>query len=355
MTAIRETSSARDGRSGVVAVRRPDLGVLLLEGADVLRYLHSVSSQHTEDLRPGDATQALLLSPKGKIEFAFRMVVLEGGALLDTELEAAGPLAERLARFVFRYDVKVRDLNDGRPGDGGIAALSLIGEGADGVLEAAGLPAAPAAPGQATLADGLAIYRTELGVDLVGATAGAATAAADALEAAGVAFGPLEAWELARVERGLPRWGAELTDDVLPEEAGLLGTYVHMDKGCYPGQESVARVHNRGQVQRRLAGLRFDEIAPRPAGDRGAAGDAADAAGDLVPAPRTELVTEDGRRAGQVRSVVRHPRLGTIALAYLRGVAGTGGRVRAGDLGATVMELPFHAHALNREQTSPST
>src|SRR5262249_62415203 len=110
MNAIRETSSAPDGRSGVIAVRRPDLGVLVLEGADVLRYLHSVSSQHTEDLRPGDATQALLLSPKGKIEFAFRMAVLEGGALLDTELEAAGPLAERLARFVVRPDVNDRDL-----------------------------------------------------------------------------------------------------------------------------------------------------------------------------------------------------------------------------------------------------
>lgn len=338
MSAIRETSSARDGRSSVVAVRRPDLGVLLLEGTDVLRYLHSVSSQHTEDLRPGDATQALLLSPKGKIEFAFRMAVLEGGALLDTELEAAGALAERLARFVFRYDVKVRDLDDGRPGGGALAALSLIGEGVDGVLEAAGLPAAPAAPGRATLGDGLVVYRTELGVDLVGAGAGAAAVAADALENAGVAFAPLEAWELARVERGLPRWGAELTDDVLPEEAGLLGTYVHMDKGCYPGQESVARVHNRGQVQRRLAGLRFDEPTER-----------------AVVAPRTELVTEDGRRAGQVRSVVRHPRLGTIALAYLRGVAGTGDRVRAGDLGATVMELPFHADAPNREQASPST
>jgi tRNA-modifying protein YgfZ len=340
MTAIRETDSARDGRPGVVAVRRPDLGVLLLEGADVLRYLHSVSSQHTDDLQPGDATQALLLSPKGKIEFAFRMAVLEGGALVDTELDAAGPLAERLARFVFRYDVKVRDPDDAGPADGGIAALSLIGEGADGALEAAGLPAAPAAPGRATLGDGLVVYRTVLGVDLVGGSAGAAAAAADALETAGVPFAPLEAWELARIERGLPRWGAELTDDVLPEEAGLLGSYVHLDKGCYPGQESVARVHNRGQVQRRLAGLRFDEPT--------------DGIREL-PAPRTELVTEDGRRVGQVRSVVRHPRLGTIALAYVRGVAGTGSSVRAGDLWATVMELPFHAHAPNREQGSPST
>jgi folate-binding protein YgfZ len=344
MSAIGEMDSALDGgRPGVLAVRRNDLSVLELEGADVLRYLHSVSTQHTTDLRPGDATRALLLSPKGKIEFAFRMAVLEGGALLDTEVEAAGDLAERLARFVFRYDVKVRDT--GGLADGGVAALSLLGDGAARGLEAAGLPAPPARDDRATLGDGLVVYRTEVGVDLVGARPGAADGAATALEAAGVSWAPLESWELARIERGVPKWGAELTDDVLAEEAGLLGSYVHMDKGCYPGQETVARVHNRGQVQRRLAGLRFDEPDDARAGDDGPA----------VPAARTDLLTEDGRRAGQVRSVVRHPRLGPIGLAYVRGAVANGARVLAGDLAASVMELPFQAHAPNREQSSPST
>jgi folate-binding Fe-S cluster repair protein YgfZ len=109
-------------RSGVVAVERPDLAVLGLRGADVLRYLHTVSSQHTAELRPGDATSALLLSPKGKIEFAFRLAVTEGGALLDTQAAAAQALAERLERFVFRYDVAVRVLEAG--------GLSLLGPGA---------------------------------------------------------------------------------------------------------------------------------------------------------------------------------------------------------------------------------
>jgi tRNA-modifying protein YgfZ len=337
MTATGKLDSALDSaRSGVVAVRRPDLGMIQLQGADVLRYLHSVSSQHTADLRPGDAARALLLSPKGKIEFAFRMAVLEGGALLDTELEAAGDLADRLARFVFRYDVEV---SGGRDRIGEIQALSLLGDGAGEALDAAGLPAPPARADRATLGDGLVVYRTELGLDLVGSRPGAVDAAAAALDAAGVAWAPLEAWELSRVERGVPRWGAELTDDVLAEEAGLLGSYVHMDKGCYPGQETVARVHNRGQVQRRLAGLRFDDL---------------DDAGS-VPALRTDLVTEDGRRAGQVRSVVRHPGLGTIGLAYVRGAVVTGARVLAGDLRATVMELPFQAQAPNREQASRST
>jgi folate-binding Fe-S cluster repair protein YgfZ len=101
---------------------------------------------------------------------------------------------------------------------------------------------------------------------------------------------------------------------------------VHLDKGCYPGQETVARVHNLGQVQRRLAGLVFQ---PSPNGGGG------------LPTPRTDLVTDDGRRAGQLRSVVDHPALGPIGLAYVRRVVETGRLVRAGDRVATVVDLPF--------------
>jgi tRNA-modifying protein YgfZ len=114
---------------------------------------------------------------------------------------------------------------------------------------------------------------------------------------------------------------------VLAEEAGLLGSHVHLDKCCYPGQETVARVHNLGQVQRRLAGLRF-----KPSGDPGP---------DGLPEPRTDLVTDDGRRAGQLRSVVDHPRLGPIGLAFVRRSVETGRQVRAGDHVATVVDLPF--------------
>jgi len=109
---------------------------------------------------------------------------------------------------------------------------------------------------------------------------------------------------------------------VLAEEAGLLGSHVHLDKGCYPGQETVARVHNLGQVQRRLAGLRFE--------------------GEQPPAPRSELRTEDGRRAGQVRSVALHPELGPIGLAFVRQVAPSGSRVLAGESAGLVVDLPFH-------------
>jgi tRNA-modifying protein YgfZ len=296
-------------------VDRPDLASVPLSGTGVLRYLHAVCTQHTLDLAPGDATQALLLSPKGKIEFAFRLAVLDGGVLLDTEAAAAPALAERLARFVFRHDVTV-----GEPVAG---AASLLGPGAEAALVAAGLPVP--GPGRAGVAGPeLVVHRTPVGFDLVGP---AAPAAAAELERAGLQRSPAERWELARVAGGLPRAGHELTDDVLAEEAGLLGSHVHLDKGCYPGQETVARVHNLGQVQRRLAGLVF-----RPSPNGG---------GDGLPAPRTDLVADDGRRAGQLRSVVDHPDLGPIGLAYVRRVVETGRLVRAGDRVATVVDLPF--------------
>jgi tRNA-modifying protein YgfZ len=296
-------------------VDRPDLASVPLSGTGVLRYLHAVCTQHTLDLAPGDATQALLLSPKGKIEFAFRLAVLDGGVLLDTEAAAAPALAERLARFVFRHDVTV-----GQPV---VGAASLLGPGAEAALVAAGLPVP--GPGRAGVAGPeLVVHRTPVGFDLVGP---AAPAAAAELERAGLQRSPAERWEFARVAGGLPRAGHELTDDVLAEEAGLLGSHVHLDKGCYPGQETVARVHNLGQVQRRLAGLVF-----RPSPNGG---------GDGLPAPRTDLVADDGRRAGQLRSVVDHPDLGPIGLAYVRRVVETGRLVRAGDRVATVVDLPF--------------
>jgi tRNA-modifying protein YgfZ len=295
----------------VVALERPDRSTIVLGGSDVLRYLHAVCTQHTLDLAPGDASQALLLSPKGKIEFAFRLAVLEEGVLVDTEAAAAQGLAERLARFVFRYDVTV-----GQPVPG---AATVVGPGADAALAAAGLPVP--VPGRAgTAGPDLVLRRTPVGVDLLGQGAPAAVAG---LERAGVERAPDGLWELLRVEHGLPRAGLELTDDVLAEEAGLLGSHVHLDKGCYPGQETVARVHNLGQVQRRLAGLRFEP------------------SGDGLPAPGTDLVADDGRRAGQLRSVVDHPRLGPIGLAYVRRVVDDGRLVRAGDRVATVVALPF--------------
>ena len=286
MTDLAVPESLRAAAAGGAYAERPDLATLTLTGADVLRYLHTVSSQHTADLAPGARSVALLLSPKGKVEFAFQLAVEADRVVLACDLEAAEALAERLARFVFRYDVAV-----GAPAPGG---RTLLGPAAE-------LPA----PGAVS-------FRSALGVDVF---------PAGAVDPGGLPAVGLGALEVLRVERGVPRWGRELTDDVLAEEAGLLASHVHLDKGCYPGQETVARVHNLGQVQRRLAGLRFG--------------------GDAVAPFRSDLVTDDGRRAGQVRTGVVHPELGPIALAYVRRVVPDGSLVMAGDQVATVVALPF--------------
>jgi folate-binding protein YgfZ len=287
----------------------------------VLRYLHTVTSQHLAERRPPEAADALLLSPKGKIEFAFRVAVLSATedsvrVVLDTEAEAAEALAERLARFVFRYDVRV-----GEPVPGG---LTLLGAGAGEAAANAGLPP-PGGEGHAAehraggADDGwVVVHRTAIGLDVVGPGV-ARVAAAPAL--LGVRVAGADDLEALRIEAGVPRWGRELTDDVIAEEAGLLGSHVHLDKGCYPGQETVARVHNLGQVPRRLAGLRVEGTAPPPF--------------------RADLTTGDGRRAGQVRSGVVHPALGPIALAYVRRTVATGERVHAAGVDATVVDLPF--------------
>src|SRR4029453_1224836 len=118
--------------STVTVLERPDAASIRLGGKDVLRYLHAVCTQHTLDLVPGDATSALLLSPKGKVEFAFRLAVLGGGVRLATAAAAAPALAERLARFVFRYDVTVGPPRPGAatpPGPGAAPQAAPAGAG----------------------------------------------------------------------------------------------------------------------------------------------------------------------------------------------------------------------------------
>ena len=169
--------------------------------------------------------------------------MLDKGVLLDTEADAAPDLAERLARFVSttwpsasppgpgRHPCSVRTP---RPPWQRPACPSRRRAGR-GRRAGPGRPAHP------------------VGFDLVGPAALAVLAALERPRSGPEPSGGSRSGSAT----GSPRAGRELTDDVLAEEAGLLGSHVHLDKGCYPGQETVARVHNLGQVQRRLAGLRF--------------------------------------------------------------------------------------------------
>jgi tRNA-modifying protein YgfZ len=128
-----------------------------------------------------------------------------------------------------------------------------------------------------------------------------------------------EEWELARIEAGVPRFGREFDADSMPAEAGLEQRAVSFTKGCYPGQEPVARLHYRGHANRGVRGVRFD--------------------GGLA-APGT-TVTVDGAAVGRVTSAIESPRFGPIGLAVLRREVADGAQGDAGGTAVTVVPLPF--------------
>lgn len=290
-------AAVQAAESDAVYVEREALTTLELRGADVLAYLHAVTTQHLRERAVGETCSALMLSPKGKVDFVLRVVVLADRILVVTQTEAASALAHRLQRFVFRADVTF-----GPTWSGG---LSLIGPRAEDYATRAGL--AWAQSGRAERNGGeplLVAIGTERGIDVVGPELQPWVAA---LEAVPVVRGSSTCLEVLRIRDQLPRWGHELADDTLAEEAGVLGSHVHLDKGCYPGQETVARVHNLGQVQRRLVAVSLPDATP-----------------DALPPVPIALVTEDGRRAGQVRSVAWDPMHGGCGLALVRRVVAPG-------------------------------
>jgi tRNA-modifying protein YgfZ len=162
--------------------------------------------------------------------------------------------------------------------------------------------------------------RTDVGIDLL-CYAGDADALRAALEEAGAVPVSEAAAHCLRIEHGRPRYGVDLDETVIPQEAGLNERAVSFTKGCYVGQETVARLHYRGKPNRRLCGLRLSALAE----------------------PGDELQFE-GRAVGRVSSVAPSPRFGPIALGLVRREAPVGATVSVGaggEVTAEVIELPF--------------
>ena len=228
--------------------------VLRVTGPDRLTWLHSLTTQHLADLTPGAWTQSLVLSPNGHVEHAFAGVDDGESLTLHTEPGAGGPLLEFLRRMVFMTRVELVD---------------LTGE--------------------------LAVTWRPKGFDLV---------PRDQLQAYAEAAGPacgLWAYEALRIARGEPRFGMDTDHRTIPNEAGWIPSAVHLDKGCYRGQETVARVHTLGRPPRRLTLLHLDGSENRLP-ERGA---------DLT-------LADGGKVVGFVGSSARHHELGPIALALVK-------------------------------------
>ncbi len=238
-----------------VLIGPADRIVVRAVGNDRLTYLDAVLSQRLRDAAPGTATSALELGPHGEPTGVLDLAVLED----EVVLLLAGPQAEevlgRLAGRTFLSEVTFTELTDER-------LLRLRGPAADDVIAATGLELEVGRAATWTTTGGSClVLRWHHGLDIVG-DADALVAAREALVSAGAADAEASALDDAEVAAGVPRAPEEITRGRLPEELGLLPTHVHLSKGCYPGQEAVARMWMLGRPRRRLAVLALgDDVA----------------------------------------------------------------------------------------------
>jgi len=277
-----------------VLVDRSRRAVITLTGGDRNSWLHSISTQHVSDPADGTVTENLSLDGQGRVEDHWIQTELNGITYLDTEPWRGEPLTAYLRKMVFWSDVVVE------PAD--LAVLSLLGPRlADPpVLEAIGIGALPAEMTAVALPDGGFLRRmagSGVELDLV-IPRDQAPSWRDRLLAAGVRAAGVWAYEAHRVTALRPRLGVDTDERTIPHEVGWIGSAVHLDKGCYRGQETVARVHNLGKPPRMLVLLHLDG-----SGDRPATGDP---------------VLAGGRAVGRIGTVIDHIDEGPIALALLK-------------------------------------
>ncbi len=298
-------------------VDRSDRGKLALTGGEAAGLLSGQVTNEVEALEEGRGCYAALLTNKGKMLGDLRVLRIGGAAPelhLDCERVALQALFDQLRRAAIGWQAELekRTVQE--------ALSSLIGPTARAVAGVSDLPFEEHVHLPVTIADAPArAIATDVGVDVLCRAEDAERVRAALLQAGAQAV-PEAAAEALRVATGRPRYGTDLDDGVIPQEAGLNDRAVSFTKGCYVGQETVARLHWRGKPNRHLRGLRLP-------------GPAADGAG---------LTSAAGKAVGAVSSVVEHPELGWIALALMRREAGPGDEVTVDGAGAaTVVELPF--------------
>jgi folate-binding protein YgfZ len=288
-------------RESAVVVDRSHRAVITLTGDDRLAWLHSICTQHVKDLTDGACTENLSLDGQGRVEDHWQQTELGATTYLDTEPWRGEPLLAYLNKMVFWSDV--------RPAPADFGVLSLIGPRlADpAVLAVLGVDSLPAESRAAPLPGGGFARRTPgrpggpIELDLVVPRSEVA-AWLDRLEAAGVRRAGVWVYEAHRVAERRPRLGVDTDERTIPHEVDWVGPpgqgAVHLDKGCYRGQETVARVHNLGRPPRMLVLLHLDGSTERPE-------------------PGDPLLAE-GRRVGRLGTVVDHADLGPIALALVK-------------------------------------
>lgn len=285
---FREQRALADGTGFVDLSHR---GVVTVTGEDRLAWLHLLLTQHVSELPPGRATEALILSANGHIEHALYLVDDGETVWAHVEPGTQDALIAYLESMKFFYKVEVADRTDG------IAVVHL--------------PAGSIAE----VPQGIAVRETPYGRGLFLPRAGLEAFAEQAGPPAGIL-----AHEALRVEQHRPRLGFETDHRTIPHELGWIGSAVHLQKGCYRGQETVARVQNLGKPPRRLVFLHLDGSEVH------------------LPAAGTELRLAgdgpDGRKVGFITTSARHHELGPVALALVKRNVAVDAALVAGDTAA---------------------
>jgi folate-binding protein YgfZ len=297
---------------GAGLVVRDNRDVLSVTGPDRLTWLHSITSQHLSELQDGDSTQVLVLSPHGHVEQHWQLTELGETAWIDTEPGAATEVLAYLQKMIFMKRVEPADVS----ASWGI--LTLAGPAATEVLASFGLYIPD--PGHAlplgTTDGGFVRRRDPETVDLM-VPRDALTEVAQRLVTAGAEPVGVWAYEARRVSRSEPRLGMETDHKTIPHEVGWIETAVHLDKGCYRGQETVARVQNLGKPPRRLVLLHLS--------------------GETDDLPKPGSVVElQGRTVGFVGTAVQHYELGPVALAVVKRTIEDGTELSVGGSSAKV-------------------
>ena len=308
---------------------------LCVTGADRKTFLHGQVTNDVKALQPGTGCYAALITAKGKMQSDLNIWCLDDELLLDFEPGLSNAVAQRLDKFIIAADVQIVDAAP----DYGL--VSVQGPQAEAVVRMLALPwEIPAKPeGSSTTTDatlgqlylmnqprtGTAGFDVFAPTAALGAVADKLVAAAKSLDGRAAGW---DALELARIEAGIPRYGADMDENNLPPEAGLDARAISYTKGCYIGQEVLARIRTYGQVAKALRGLRLaDDLKTLPA--------------------KGDKLFQKGKEIGFITSAVYSPTFqANLALGYVRREANQIGneltlRMAAAESTTRIVDLPF--------------
>jgi tRNA-modifying protein YgfZ len=224
--------------NGTFYADRSERGKLRFSGPQDRWFLHQILTQAFEDMQPGDARDSAMITAHGRMVGYLEILATEDGLFAHFEPELKADLPDAIRRYVFATQVEIEDISD---------AWSLILVGG---IDAGAL---------GSLGDTYIHTTTALGVPAFYVWTRSPDDVIEVLRNAGAEAASEQQLEAIRIENGIARWGRDMDTKTFPQEAGIAERAVHFDKGCYVGQEAMAKIHFRGKVNRRLARISSDD------------------------------------------------------------------------------------------------